>query len=95
MQRPRQRCARAVDRRTRPRPRIRAARQCRCNVCVVVPSTGFVDPFEVAIAALENAVANGVTFMRSAPVEAIEVAGSSDDARFTLATPLATCAAAT
>ncbi|MFQ7393506.1 MAG: hypothetical protein ACLRM9_09950 [Collinsella aerofaciens] len=26
--------------------------------------------------------------MRSAPVEAIEVAGSSDDARFTLATPV-------
>ena len=52
------------------------------------PSTGFVDPFEVAIAALENAVANGVTFMRSAPVEAIEVAGSDDGAaRFTLATP--------
>lgn len=51
------------------------------------PSTGFVDPFEVAIAAMENAVANGVTFMRSAPVEAIEVAGSGDDARFTLATP--------
>ena len=51
------------------------------------PSTGFVDPFEVAIAALENAVANGVTFMRSAPVEAIEVAGSGDDARFTLVTP--------
>lgn len=51
------------------------------------PSTGFVDPFEVAIAALENAVANGVTFMRSAPVEAIDVAGSGDDARFTLATP--------
>lgn len=51
------------------------------------PSTGFVDPFEVAIAALENAVANGVTFMRSAPVEAIEVAGSGGDARFTLATP--------
>lgn len=50
------------------------------------PSTGFVDPFEVAIAALENAVANGVTFMRSAPVEAIEVVGSGDDARFTLAT---------
>lgn len=40
------------------------------------PSTGFVDPFEVAIAALENAVANGVTFMRSAPLEAIEVAGN-------------------
>lgn len=52
------------------------------------PSTGFVDPFEVAIAALENAVANGVTFMRSASVEAIEVAGSGDDARFTLATPV-------
>lgn len=51
------------------------------------PSTGFVDPFEVAIAALENAVANGVTFMRSASVEAIEVAGSGDGARFTLATP--------
>lgn len=51
------------------------------------PSTGFVDPFEVAIAALENAVANGVTFMRSASVEAIEVASSGDDARFTLATP--------
>lgn len=51
------------------------------------PSTGFVDPFEVAIAALENAVANGVTFMRSASVEAIEVAGSGDDAHFTLATP--------
>ena len=51
------------------------------------PSTGFVDPFEVATAALENAVANGVTFMRSALVEAIEVAGSGDDARFTLVTP--------
>lgn len=53
------------------------------------PSTGFVDPFEVAIAALENAVANGVTFMRSAPVEAIEVLGSSSvgSARFTLTTP--------
>lgn len=52
------------------------------------PSTGYVDPFEVAIAALENAVANGVTFMRSAPVEAIEVADSDDEAaRFTLVTP--------
>lgn len=53
------------------------------------PSTGFVDPFEVAIAALENALANGVTFMRSAPVEAIEVADGEDDsaARFTLVTP--------
>ena len=62
---------------------------------VVVPSTGYVDPFEVAIAALENAVANGVTFMRSAPVEAIEVADGADGgtaadgkgrARFTLVT---------
>lgn len=56
------------------------------------PSTGFVDPFEVAIAALENAVANGVTFMRSAPVEAIEVADTGatdadDSPRFTLVTP--------
>jgi len=60
------------------------------------PSTGYVDPFEVAIAALENAVANGVTFMRSVPVEAIEVASSHDEdaaadskdrARFTLVTP--------
>ena len=51
------------------------------------PSTGYVDPFEVAIAALENAVTNGVTFMRSASVEAIEVAGTGDKARFTLATP--------
>lgn len=35
-----------------------------------------------------NGLANGVTFMRSAPVEAIEVAGSDDGAaRFTLATP--------
>lgn len=52
------------------------------------PSTGFVDPFEVAIAALENAVADGVTFMRSAPVEAIEVADTDDGAaRFKLVTP--------
>ena len=56
------------------------------------PSTGFVDPFEVAITALENAVANGVTFMRSAPVEAIEVAdgdttGADDSPRFTLVAP--------
>lgn len=53
------------------------------------PSTGYVDPFEVAIAALENAVANGATFMRSAPVEAIEVCepGGDGAARFTLTTP--------
>lgn len=36
----------------------------------------------------QNGLANGVTFMRSAPVEAIDVAGSDDKAaRFTLATP--------
>lgn len=39
------------------------------------PSTGHVDPFEVTLAAIENAVANGADFMRSAPVEAIERAG--------------------
>ena len=35
------------------------------------PSTGYVDPFEVAIAAAENAVANGVEFMRGARVVSI------------------------
>lgn len=65
----------------------RASAQATCALWC--PSTGYVDPFEVAIAALENAVANGVTFMRSAPVKAIEVAGSGGDgtARFTLTTP--------
>lgn len=47
------------------------------------PSTGHVDPFEVAIASIENACANGVDFMRSSPVEAIQrVAGE-----FVLSTP--------
>lgn len=66
-----------------PRSSAQATCALRC------PSTGYVDPFEVAIAALENAVANGVTFMRSAPVEAIEVAGldGDGDVRFTLTTP--------
>ena len=60
----------------------------RATCALWCPSTGYVDPFEVAIAALENAVANGVTFMRSTPVEGIEVAGSDDGAaRFTLAAP--------
>lgn len=65
----------------------RASAQATCALWC--PSTGFVDPFEVAIAALENAVANGVTFMRSAPVKAIKVArGAGDEAaRFTLVTP--------
>ena len=41
-------------------------------VCALwCPSTGYVDPFEVAIAAAENAVSNGVVFMRSARVERI------------------------
>lgn len=65
-------------------------RACADATCALwCPSTGFVDPFEVAIAALENAVANGVTFLRSAPVEAIEVASSHGKgrARFTLVTP--------
>lgn len=47
------------------------------------PSTGHVDPFEVAIASLENAVANGADFMRSCPVEAIERMGEE----FVISTP--------
>lgn len=66
---------------------LEARASAKATCALWCPSTGFVDPFEVAIAALENAVANGVTFMRSASVEAIEVASSGDDARFTLATP--------
>ena len=66
----------------------RASAQATCALWC--PSTGYVDPFEVAIAALENAVANGVTFMRSALVKAIEVSRSGGDGstRFTLATPV-------
>lgn len=69
----------------------RASAQATCALWC--PSTGYVDPFEVAIAAMENAVANGVTFVRSAPVETIEVAPGAGDrsgdgtARFTLVTP--------
>lgn len=65
----------------------RASAQATCALWC--PSTGYVDPFEVAIAALENAVANGVKFMRSAPVGAIEVSrpGGDGSTRFTLATP--------
>ena len=66
---------------------LEARASAKATCALWCPSTGFVDPFEVAIAALENAVANGVTFMRSVSVEAIEVASSGDDARFTLATP--------
>ncbi len=36
------------------------------------PSTGYVDPFDVAISAAENAAANGVTFLRGHKVEAIK-----------------------
>ena len=66
---------------------LEARASAKATCALWCPSTGFVNPFEVAIAALDNAVANGVTFMRSASVEAIEVAGSGDDTRFTLATP--------
>lgn len=51
------------------------------------PSTGYVDPFEVAIAAAENAVANGVVFMRGAPVTAIE---RPEGGGFALSTPKGT-----
>ena len=48
----------------------RASREATCALWC--PSTGYVDPFEVAIAAAENAAANGVEFWRSAAVEAID-----------------------
>lgn len=44
----------------------------RATCALWCPSTGYVDPFEVAIACAENAAANGVTFLRSAPVQAID-----------------------
>lgn len=47
------------------------------------PSTGFVDPFEVAIASAENAAANGVDFLRSARLLAIS---READGRFILQT---------
>lgn len=46
------------------------------------PHTGEVDPFEVAVAAAENAAANGTEFMLEAPVEAISHTGG----RFELST---------
>lgn len=51
------------------------------------PSTGYVDPFEVAIAAAENAVSNGATFMRGAPVTAID---RPEGGGFSLSTPRGT-----
>ncbi len=48
----------------------RANEQATCALWC--PSTGYVDPFDVAIACAENAAANGVTFLRSAPVQAID-----------------------
>lgn len=56
------------------------------------PSTGYVDPFEVAIAAAENAAANGSAFLRGARVEAIEVDDTADgkSPRFTLSTTAGT-----
>ena len=49
----------------------RANEQATCALWC--PSTGYVDPFEVAIACAENAAANGATFLRGAPVQAIDV----------------------
>lgn len=48
----------------------RANEQATCALWC--PSTGYVDPFDVAIACAENASANGVTFLRNAPVQAID-----------------------
>lgn len=48
----------------------RASKEATCALWC--PSTGYVDPFEVAIAAAENAAANGVEFWRSATVDAID-----------------------
>lgn len=47
------------------------------------PHTGIVDPFDVAIAAAENATANGVEFLFNAPVQEI----SQTDDGFVLHTP--------
>ena len=47
------------------------------------PSTGYVDPFEVAIAAAENAAANGVEFHRGARLDGVD---RDDDGRFILHT---------
>lgn len=51
----------------------RASKEATCALWC--PSTGYVDPFEVAIAAAENAAANGVEFWRSAAVDAIDEHG--------------------
>lgn len=48
----------------------RASKEATCALWC--PSTGYVDPFEVAIAAAENAAGNGVEFWRSAAVDAID-----------------------
>lgn len=48
----------------------RASKEATCALWC--PSTGYVDPFEVAIAAAENAAANGVEFWRSTAVDAID-----------------------
>lgn len=48
----------------------RASKEATCALWC--PSTGYVDPFEVAIAAAENAAANGVEFWRNAAVDAID-----------------------
>ena len=78
----------------------RASREATCALWC--PSTGYVDPFDVAIACAENAAANGVAFVRSAPIQAIDtlVANaplqtgdaplSSQPARFAMHTPRGT-----
>lgn len=60
----------------------RANEQATCALWC--PSTGYVDPFDVAIACAENAVENGAAFMRESPVEHI---GRRADGGFTVSTP--------
>ena len=48
----------------------RASKDATCALWC--PSTGYVDPFEVAIAAAENAAANGVEFKRGSAVRTID-----------------------
>lgn len=58
----------------------RASKDATCALWC--PSTGYADPFEVAIAAAENAAANGVEFKRSSAVRTID----SDEDGFVLHT---------
>lgn len=60
--------------------------QCTPNAkyAIYTPTTGLVDPFEVAIAACENAVANGVDFYLDSPVTGV---CKEADGTFTVTTP--------